>query len=207
PHDRGHGHRLPARGPAVGQLLLRPHPRPRRLSRLRGRHDARRREAAPGELARQKELPDPAQPRPPHLRPHGVRGLPAAMDDRARLPDPDGRAIDRPSADRSAVRGAGPRAHHAAPAGARRPPRRQAVHRAPAPRRPDRPELPDLTMPDDRVMPSGPRHVDPAYRHRPKRVTPQALLDLAGARLKWYDLAYTESPVPDAIRQLARDYL
>ncbi len=62
-------------------------------------------------------------------------------------------------------------------------------------------------MPDDRIAPSGPRHVDPAYRHRPKLVTPQALLDLRGARLKWYDLAYADAPIPDAIRQMARDYL
>ena len=62
-------------------------------------------------------------------------------------------------------------------------------------------------MPDDRVPPSGPRHVDPAYRHRPKLVTPQARLDLTGTRLKWYDLAYADVPIPDAIRQMARDYL
>jgi len=62
-------------------------------------------------------------------------------------------------------------------------------------------------MPDDRVPPSGPRHVDPAYRHRPKLVTPQARLDLSGTRLKWYDLAYADVPIPDAIRQTARDYL
>jgi len=62
-------------------------------------------------------------------------------------------------------------------------------------------------MPDDRVPPPGPRHVDPAYRHRPKLVTPQARLDLSGTRLKWYDLAYADVPIPDAIRQMARDYL
>lgn len=64
-------------------------------------------------------------------------------------------------------------------------------------------------MPDDRVPTRGVRlqHVDPAYRHGPKRVLPQALLELGGVRLKWYDLARAETPVPDAIRTLARDYL
>jgi len=64
-------------------------------------------------------------------------------------------------------------------------------------------------MPDDRV-PTGdvqPQHVDPAYRHGPKLVTSQPQLDLKGARLKWYDLARAATPVPDAIRTLARDYL
>lgn len=64
-------------------------------------------------------------------------------------------------------------------------------------------------MPDDRG--SGPatrlRYVDSAYRHGPKLVTPQALLELSGARLKWYDLARAATPVPDATRTLARDYL
>ena len=60
-------------------------------------------------------------------------------------------------------------------------------------------------MPDDHAQL---QHVDPAYRHGPKLVTAQAqLLDLGGVRLKWYDLARAETPVPDAIRSLARDYL
>jgi len=64
-------------------------------------------------------------------------------------------------------------------------------------------------MPDDRVPAAGVRlrHVDPAYRHGPKLVTPQRQLDLGGVRLKWYDLARAETPVPDAIRTLAHDYL
>ena len=64
-------------------------------------------------------------------------------------------------------------------------------------------------MPDDRIPAASvrSRHVDPAYRHRPKLVTPQAALELTGARLKWYDLAYAETPVPQEIRTLARDYL
>jgi hypothetical protein len=64
-------------------------------------------------------------------------------------------------------------------------------------------------MPDDRISLSTtpPQHVDPAYRHGPKLVTPQALLEIKGARLKWYDLARAATPVPDAIRTLAHDYL
>ncbi len=63
-------------------------------------------------------------------------------------------------------------------------------------------------MSHDRPVPRGRfRHVDGAYRHHPKLVTPQDGLDLPGARLKWYDLARAEAPVPDAIRRLARDHL
>lgn len=51
------------------------------------------------------------------------------------------------------------------------------------------------------------QHIDPAYRHYPKHVTPQAGLDLENVRLKWYDLARAEAPVPDEIRRLARDFL
>jgi len=54
---------------------------------------------------------------------------------------------------------------------------------------------------------TGLKYLDPAYRHHPKLVTPQAGVELNGARLKWYDLARAEAPVPDGIRQLARDYL
>ena len=63
-------------------------------------------------------------------------------------------------------------------------------------------------MPDDHAPTSGVlKHVDPGYRHYPKQVAPQALLDLGGARLKWYDLARAEMPVPDEIRKLAQDYV
>ena len=64
-------------------------------------------------------------------------------------------------------------------------------------------------MPDDRIPAAGVRlqHVDPAYRHGPKLVTPQGQLDLGGVRLKWYDLARAQTAVPDTIRTLARDYL
>jgi len=51
------------------------------------------------------------------------------------------------------------------------------------------------------------KYLDPAYRHHPKLVTPQADIELNGARLKWYDLARAETPVPAVIRQMARDYL
>ena len=64
-------------------------------------------------------------------------------------------------------------------------------------------------MPDDRAPTAGApfRYVDPAYRHGPKLVTPQAALIVKGARLKWYDLARAATPVPGEIRALARDYL
>jgi len=54
---------------------------------------------------------------------------------------------------------------------------------------------------------SGLKYVDSAYRHYPKLVTPQPGIELSGARLKWYDLARAEAPVPDDIRQMGRNYL
>src|SRR5262249_14978729 len=80
---------------------------------------------------------------------------------------------------------------------------------APTPLRYHRAKSRRPAMPDDRIPPAGahPQHVDPAYRHGPKPVTPQPLLELRGARLKWYDLARAATPVPDAIHALARDYL
>jgi hypothetical protein len=51
------------------------------------------------------------------------------------------------------------------------------------------------------------RHVGETYRHHPKLATPQAGIDLPGARLKWYDLARAEAPVPIEIREMARAYL
>jgi hypothetical protein len=50
-------------------------------------------------------------------------------------------------------------------------------------------------------------NVAPAYVHRDKRITPASPLSLKGGRLKWYDVAYPETPVPDAVRQLGRAYL
>lgn len=50
-------------------------------------------------------------------------------------------------------------------------------------------------------------NVASAYVHRDKQITPSVPLSLEGGRLKWYDVAYPETPVPDAIRQLGRVYL
>ena len=50
-------------------------------------------------------------------------------------------------------------------------------------------------------------NVAPAYVHRDKRIAPSAPLSLKGGQLKWYDIAYPETPVPEAIRLLARAYL
>ena len=46
--------------------------------------------------------------------------------------------------------------------------------------------------------------VDPGYRHSPKVATPQPSIMLGEAILKWYDIAPAESPVPIAVRALAR---
>ncbi|MBV9833153.1 MAG: hypothetical protein JO055_02020 [Alphaproteobacteria bacterium] len=50
-------------------------------------------------------------------------------------------------------------------------------------------------------------NVAPSYVHRDKQIMPSAPLTLNGGQLKWYDIAYPETPVPDAIRQLGRAYL
>ena len=47
-------------------------------------------------------------------------------------------------------------------------------------------------------------NVAPEYRHVEKRITPGPGVDLPGARLKWYDIARAEAPVPAAIESLAR---
>ena len=47
---------------------------------------------------------------------------------------------------------------------------------------------------------AGLKHLDTTYRHHAKLVTPQAGIELNGARLKWYDLARAEAPVPDGTR-------
>ncbi len=46
--------------------------------------------------------------------------------------------------------------------------------------------------------------VRPDYRHSPKSARPEASLTLGGLVLKWYDIAPAETPVPLAIRALAR---
>ena len=45
------------------------------------------------------------------------------------------------------------------------------------------------------------------YRHAAKLARPGGSLTLAGAELKWYEVAPPETPAPDAIRTLARDHL
>jgi hypothetical protein len=56
-------------------------------------------------------------------------------------------------------------------------------------------------------MSVNPKYLDPKYRHHPKETTPQAELELPGARLKWYDIHGAERPVPPAIREMAREHL
>ncbi len=51
------------------------------------------------------------------------------------------------------------------------------------------------------------KYIDPAYRHYPKLVTPQAAFHVPRARFKWYDLARADTPVPAEIQRLARDVM
>ena len=46
--------------------------------------------------------------------------------------------------------------------------------------------------------------VEPGYRHDAKVATPQPSIMLGDAILKWYDIAPAETPVPIAVRALAR---
>lgn len=46
-----------------------------------------------------------------------------------------------------------------------------------------------------------------AYQHRDKWIDPQPALLLPGSRLKWYDLAAHETPVPGEVRERARVFL
>ncbi|MFG2043620.1 hypothetical protein [Dactylosporangium sp. NPDC048998] len=56
--------------------------------------------------------------------------------------------------------------------------------------------------------PTTERHrVDPGYTHRPKRLTPGPLLEAAGARLKWYDLAEAGQELRADERAAARDFV
>lgn len=50
-------------------------------------------------------------------------------------------------------------------------------------------------------------NVAPAYVHRDKQIVPAEPLSLGGGQLKWYDIAYPETPVPEAIRHLGRAWL
>ncbi len=49
--------------------------------------------------------------------------------------------------------------------------------------------------------------VSPDYRHQDKLVTPREAISLKRARLKWYDLAPADLPVPEGVRRLAQTYL
>jgi len=49
--------------------------------------------------------------------------------------------------------------------------------------------------------------VESGYRHVAKLATPGPLLIAGSSRLKWYDVARRDTPVPDDIRELARDFL
>ncbi len=42
------------------------------------------------------------------------------------------------------------------------------------------------------------------YRHIPKQATPAPAFAVEGARLKWYDIAPADAPVPDPIHDVAR---
>lgn len=50
-------------------------------------------------------------------------------------------------------------------------------------------------------------HVSEAYQQYPKQVAPAPLLEVSGGRLKWYDIAVADAPVPDEIRSLAAAFL
>jgi hypothetical protein len=50
-------------------------------------------------------------------------------------------------------------------------------------------------------------NVAAGYIHRDKRITPAALVALPGTRLKWYDIALPDAPVPAGIQALARAFV
>jgi hypothetical protein len=49
--------------------------------------------------------------------------------------------------------------------------------------------------------------VESGYRHVPKWSTPGPLLTAGSSRLKWYDVARRDTPVPDHVRTIARDFI
>ena len=51
------------------------------------------------------------------------------------------------------------------------------------------------------------KHVDPQYQQGPKLIQPGPPLAVNGARLKWYDVAPADQPVPVEIGTMARAYL
>jgi hypothetical protein len=50
-------------------------------------------------------------------------------------------------------------------------------------------------------------HVDSEYDQFPKLIQPRPPVEVKGARLKWYDVAPTDQPVPAEIEAMARTYL
>lgn len=54
---------------------------------------------------------------------------------------------------------------------------------------------------------SMPRSVAPEYVHYDKVITPGPLLTVGPRRLKWYDIATAEKPVPAEIQAMARAFL
>ena len=57
------------------------------------------------------------------------------------------------------------------------------------------------------AAPTFPAHVEPAYVHYRKQVTPGPPLHLGSSLLKWYEIARAEAPVAPDIRGLAVDFL
>lgn len=49
--------------------------------------------------------------------------------------------------------------------------------------------------------------VSPAYRHYEKTIYCHGVIQPANSRLKWYDIARSDQPVEEGIRDLARDFL
>lgn len=44
------------------------------------------------------------------------------------------------------------------------------------------------------------RHVEKWYQQYPKQISTASLVEVSGGRLKWYDIAVADAPVPDSIR-------
>jgi hypothetical protein len=49
--------------------------------------------------------------------------------------------------------------------------------------------------------------IAPGYQHCDKRADPGMPITLKSTRLKWYDIALPDTPVPAAIRDMARSFL
>jgi hypothetical protein len=50
-------------------------------------------------------------------------------------------------------------------------------------------------------------HVGTGYQHYSKQISTGPLVTVSGGRLKWYDIAEADAPVPDAIRIMAIEFL